>query len=199
MQQWEGQADPAYSPNGMFLAFRGKPAGEKPGLFVANLASDAAVIPVQRLTSGEWDRQPAWSPDGKEIAYTSGNGTQDSQIWLMNADGTNAHRLTDAVPDQHDQDPSWSPDGKTLVFASDRITGQYDIMQVSEKGEMGSALTYAEGSSQRYPSYSPDGKWLAFSSDKDGDTQVVISPADGSRWITVTKGPGTASQLNWGK
>src|SRR4051794_14147351 len=65
---WDAQSDPAFDPRAMFLVFRGKPTGESPGLFLANLASDAVVIPVRRLTTGEWDRQPVWSPDGSQIA-----------------------------------------------------------------------------------------------------------------------------------
>lgn len=196
---WESQSDPAYSPDGMFLVFRGKPSGDNAGLFVANLVSDAPVIPVRRLTTGDWDRQPAWSPDGKQIAFTSGTGADNSQVWLVNADGTGRHSLTDAVPRQIEQDPAWSPDSKKLLYATDNGTGKFDIMSVTADGTPGNALTGGNASSQRYPSYSPDGNWITFSSDKSGNWDIYISPADGSRWTNITPSPAIDTQPSWGK
>lgn len=199
VQRWEGQADPSYSPTGIFLAFRGKPAGEEPGIFVANMASDAPFIPVQRLTTGAWDRQPAWSPDGRQIAYTSGNGPEESQIWLVNADGTGSSRLTDVVSRQRDQDPAWRPDGKALAFASNRNTSKLDLFIVETNGTLRNALTSGEAADHRHPSFSPDGRWLAFSSNREGTLDIYVAPADLSRWTGVARAPGIDAQPSWGK
>jgi Tol biopolymer transport system component len=69
---------------------------------------------VARLTSdANFDRAPAWSPDGSSIAWYShvpGNRSLDG-IWLMEADGTSPHLLI------HDGGyPSWSPDGKFIAW-----------------------------------------------------------------------------------
>ena len=199
VQKWQGQADPAFSPSGMLLAFRGKPEGEQAGIFIANLASDAIVIPVRRLTSGDWDRQPAWSPDGSQIAFTSETGADTSQIWVVNADGSKKQRLTDAVAHQQDEDPAWSPDGKTLVYASNSTTGKFEIFSMGPDGKNARSIVYADGGNLRYPSFSPDGKWLAFSSDKDGNSEILVSPADGSRWTNITNSPAQDTQPYWGK
>ena len=55
------------------------------------------------------DRAPAWSPDGKRIAFYSNRGGRDG-IWVMNADGRNQKRLTDG------NCPSWSPLGTHIAF-----------------------------------------------------------------------------------
>ena len=72
---------------------------------------------VQRLTTtkadaGSW--QPAWSPDGEKIAFSS-NPDGNGDIFVMDADGSNIRRLTH-TPDG-EQFPSWSPDGEQIVFA----------------------------------------------------------------------------------
>lgn len=66
--------------------------------------------PLTDDPAGSYD--PAWSPDGQWIAYTSRQGGGTS-IWAMRADGTNRQRLTDGAPARG---PAWSPDGDRLAF-----------------------------------------------------------------------------------
>jgi Tol biopolymer transport system component len=199
IQAWEGQADPALSPGNALLAFRGKPAGQQHGLFLANLASDAPQIPITRLTTGVWDRQPTWSPDGKLLAFTSGGSAEESQIWVINVDGTGRRRLTDQVSKQRDHDPVWRPDGTGIVFASNRATGKLDLFAVDLGGTLRGALTSGELTNQRSPSFSPDGAWLAFSSDREGNLDILVAPSDVSRWTNVTRAPSRDAQPSWGR
>jgi TolB protein len=64
---------------------------------------------------------PAWSPDGKRIAFArleDGHG----HLFVANADGTGAQRITDGSAD--DMEPAWSPDGSCIVFSSAHGTDQ---------------------------------------------------------------------------
>jgi Tol biopolymer transport system component len=63
------------------------------------------------------DSSPAWSPDGVWIAFgrKAPQASMGRQLWLMHADGSQAHYLTDE-PDVHHGPPTWSPDGNMLVF-----------------------------------------------------------------------------------
>lgn len=73
---------------------------------------------MTRLTANEsLDAYPAWSPDGRRLAFTS---TRDgnAEIYVMNADGSGQTRLT--VNDGLDAGAAWSPDGRRLAFTSDR-------------------------------------------------------------------------------
>jgi Tol biopolymer transport system component len=69
------------------------------------------------------DYQPKWSPDGKQIAFTS---TRDGnyEVYLIRPDGTGLRNLTqhDAV----DKDPAWTPDGSQVTFVSNR-DGKFDL------------------------------------------------------------------------
>jgi TolB protein len=123
-----GDRYPAYSPDGKLLAFNRRIFEPDP----------SGVIAIRELTTGkvtvlESTRQgppsaelgrPAWSPDGKQIAYyvVPKNDilpTGASQIFIVNADGTGLHQL--ATPGLAVGDPSWSPDGSLIVFSTTPI------------------------------------------------------------------------------
>ena len=76
-----------------------------------------------RTTPPSYSIQPAWSPDGKKIAFVTDRGSPGPgvglmEIYVMNVDGTGVARLTDnSANDWH---PSWSPDGTRIAFESDR-------------------------------------------------------------------------------
>jgi TolB protein len=64
------------------------------------------------------DRDPAWSPDGKKIAFSSG-GLGPNQIHIMDVDGSNVVKLTHEALGC--SQPSWSPDGKKIVFSAGKV------------------------------------------------------------------------------
>jgi len=122
---------------------------------------------------------PAWSPDGKDIVFTSGYRVSSSKIiealWLANSDGTNPRPLiSDGF---YNIQPAWSPDGKNIAFASSR-SGNMDIWVVNKDGRNPRQLTF-DKSYDADPSWSPDGSKICFTSTKSGQMEIWVMDSDG--------------------
>lgn len=100
--------------------------------------------------------QPALSPDGRLVAYSSDRGGQGNvDIYVQQVGGAEAVRLTDHPAD--DWFPSFSPDGRQVVFRSERAGGGIYVTSALGGRER---LLVREG---RSPRFSPDGEWIAYS------------------------------------
>lgn len=83
-----------------------------------------------QLTSGQGDFDPAWSPDGTQIAFARTSGRCDlAEIFVMNADGTHQRRLTSSRVDRH---PSWSPDGTRIAFVRGDGCTDWGVLHVMD-------------------------------------------------------------------
>lgn len=138
---------------------------------------DGATDTLTPLTADNPDRDttPVWSPDGTRIAYRARSGG-NSDVWVMDADGSNKTRLT--TDSGFDGDPRWSPDGSQLLFTSDR-TGDYEIWIMDVDGSNQRNLTNHPADDE-YPTWSPDGSLIAFHSDRHGGVTLWLMRADGS-------------------
>src|SRR5688572_6786664 len=162
-------------------------------LFVSNRDEPAATeiysmnpdgSGVQRLTaSGGHDVDPAWSPDGKRVAFVSTRHDLSGEIYVMNADGTAVQRLTINVGEGGvDGSPSWSKDGKRIAFVSTRddLAGDIYTMNVADGSDV-SRVTDFDGEDGD-PAWSPDGKQIAFVSTREsggtGRTELYLVALD---------------------
>src|SRR5215204_3542268 len=125
-----------------------------------------AVVAAKLLVSTQvdWkDGSPAWSPDGRRIAFYS-ERDGNAEIYVMNADGTGVTRLTNTRADEGY--PAWSPDGRTISFDSDR-DGNFDVFAMNVDGTNVRPLTRHPGRDVS-ASWSPDGRAIVFMSDREG-------------------------------
>ncbi|HXJ42593.1 MAG TPA: hypothetical protein VNH18_25155, partial [Bryobacteraceae bacterium] len=138
-------------------------------------------------------RQPAWSPDGRSIAFM---GYRDGQyaIWAVAPDGTKQRKLTWGPFD--DREPAWSHDGTRLAFSSDR-GGSYAIWVLDTRTGEVRQVTHNAGES-RMPSWSPDDSEIAFSSTLgSGQTVWAAKLMEGAERKVFTA-TGTVSAPSWG-
>ena len=138
--------------------------------------------------AGNWlDEEPAWSPDGRRIAFSStrGGGT-NLDIWVMNADGTNPIRLTDHPAPE--QDPAWAHDGKSLFFTAER-DGRGEIYRVWLEDRRVDRITNSIDRAIM-PATSPDGRYLAYAAQTVMSFQIhLIDLTNGTR-RRITSGGG---------
>lgn len=147
---------PSWSPDGTKIAYH--TTNENiPQIIVIN--SDGSN--PQQLTNFQTSQNPQWSPDGARIVFESNQyelGNARKEIYVMNADGSNATRLT-FNPNTDDGNPRWSPDGSKIAFWSLRGgVGAIYIMNAD-----GTNLVHVPNMSQTVVSWSPDGAKFIFS------------------------------------
>lgn len=125
-----------------------------PHLYLLELAS-GKITSISRETGLNTGAAP--SPDGKLVAATLSRD-ENSEIYLMNPDGSGKRRLTRDWG--ADTTPSWSPDGKRIAFVSDRA-GSPQIYVMNADGGGVRRLTF-QGNYNTTPSWSPRGDWILF-------------------------------------
>ena len=131
--------------------------------------------------------EPAWSPDGREIAFGGLGATQNTNIYVVDRNGKNVRVLTQfrggAVQ------PAWSPDGRTIAFTSDGGIGL-----VSAAGGHIRSLT-SDGAE---PSWSPSGGELVFDRQLGGQNEALLTiRPDGSGLRRLTNLPGEQRSPTW--
>ncbi len=154
----------------------------------------------RRLTdSAGNDVAPAWSPDGKRIAFLSGRDGSRSPLYVMNANGSNVKNVWRGLPASLATRPVWSPDGMHLAVRDGRSL--YVAIDVLGGGMRAKHL----GATQTNPAWSPDGRRIAFvqigPTEETQETETIyISKPDGSeaRKVFHSRRPHVSiSDLSW--
>lgn len=120
------------------------------------------------------------------FSQTMDDGT--TEIYTMDADGSNPQRLTDN--ETINEAPALSPDGTRVVFARRNLTSNnHSIWIMDVDGSDETQLT-SETSNDRFPAWSPDGTQIAFESDRDDESfNLYVMDADGSNQTQITDDP----------
>ena len=163
--------------------------GAKRAVFAAR--GDLFTVPAEKgdarsltQTPGWRERDPAWSPDGKWIAYLS-DQTGEYELWVIPGDGSGSARQVTTGGSTFRFAPRWSPDSKKLAFSDKTLTLWWcDVasgrLTKVDKAEYGEIHDYA---------WTPDSKWLAYSKpNAAGFSQLQLYALDGGGVTTVTTG-----------
>jgi dipeptidyl aminopeptidase/acylaminoacyl peptidase len=158
---------------------------------------DLAAKSLTQVTGGDFDdSEPAWSPDGKLIAFSSNRSTPDPDanynvdIWVVASDNTDKGAQLTKISSSlgEDHSPTWSPDGKFIAFTTqlDPKLFQYATKHLAIAPSTGGPVKVLTASFDRmvtFPHFSPDGNSLYFIADDDG-TQNLCRISTGGGEVT---------------
>ena len=157
-------------------------------LYVFNLGDRK----MTQITSGDFDdTEPAWSPDGRSIAFTSDRTAEpdnnfNTDIWVVAADNTDQGKSLVQITTSPAEDlsPAWSPDGKWIAFVTQLDAklfwyATYHLGIAPSTGGETKILTKSLDREVVAPKFSEDGKWIYFLAEDDGTQNLLRVPVAG--------------------
>ena len=129
------------------------------------------------------DRQPAYSPDGRQIIFSS-NMSGNLDLWVLATEDGSLRRLTDDAAD--DYDPAFTSGGKSIVWSSKRINDNYEIWMANADGS-GARQVSRDGFDAENPTGTGDGEWLLYNSYHAEKKGIWKIRPDGSEAAQITK------------
>jgi Tol biopolymer transport system component len=164
------------------------------------VAEIGGVVPVlapaditATVTACEVNVMPRYPVAAERQVSFSSDRDGNFDIYLMNASGSGAHRLTDTPAD--DYDPVWSPDGSRAAFTSER-NGNKEIYLV--EGDSGEDFRLTNDDAEDIaPAWSPDGTRIAFQSRRDGNWNIYVVDVDGENLQRLTDHSGNDETPAW--
>jgi serine/threonine protein kinase len=189
-----GDYDPSWSKDGHRIAFTSLRKGGVPGIYIIDLDTYSIVSLVEDETRAI--SQPAWSPDGKEIAYVN----SDYRIWVMDDKGENRRNLTVGGGDFLINGPSWSPDGSVVIYTQSVLsdtTGSTVLMAVPYTLTGAAPVEVPNSQLMVDVSYSFDGYWLLFTSWFSGNHEICIMRPNGVDRNTIMVDPAYDFDPSW--
>jgi len=157
---------------------------------------------LRQITSGDYDdSEPAWSPDGKWLAFSSNrsvpdpDATYDQNIWVVPASNSDkgAHPTQVTTNPGADGSPAWSPDGEWIAYVTQMDPHLFDyatkhLAVAPATGGEAKLITLALDRMVTVPRFSPDGKYLYFIADDDGTQNLCRVPVTGGEIVRPVGG-----------
>ncbi len=165
------------SPDGKRLVFNGR--GD-----VFTVPAKSGITRNLTQSAGVHDRNAAWSPDGKYIAYIS-DATGEDEIFIVAQDGAAAPEKITSNSDTYKYQPMWSPDSKKLLWADKMLRLRYVDIDSKKITEVDKS---ADGEFTEF-GWAPDSKWLAYAKpDKSAETKIYLYDLGSSKSYPVSDG-----------
>lgn len=172
---------PAVDPTGHWVVFSARTEPNNSALVRFELATGR--VDTLRTGCAIYADEPAWSYDGRAIAFRGLCESRDQDEWalyVIHADGTGLRTLP-GESGYSAESPSWSPDGRRLAYVRSRMTdSSYSAEIAIVDSDGGGRRVLASGDA---PAWSPDGKWIAYVAHRAGDlrdAEVHLIRPDGS-------------------
>jgi Tol biopolymer transport system component len=196
-----GTSEPCWSPDGTRLAVDIRPSGgfiapaeisdgtsntvmigETPsGTNQSNITIIQADGTTRTVTASSLDTNASWWP-GNRITFES-RRDGNSEIYVMNADGTGVLNLT-RTPTVNETAPNWSPDANGIIFTNVK-PGTSEVAHFAMNDGSVRTIISSPGSDWD-PQYSPDGSKIAFASSRDGNSEIYVADANGFNQTRLT-------------
>lgn len=184
------------SPSGQELVFSADFDGPA-SLWISALDGSRLrkISPPSSTSIANTDMQPAWSPDGRLIAYRSITGeSRSSDIWIVQANGAYPLKLT--ANGASNGSPAWSPDGRKIAFVSKK--GAIKAIWIMNADGTQPAKLVSSPGYQSDPSFSPAGDQIVFSKYENGTSTLMVVNVNGSGLRPLTAGAFNDWHPNWG-
>jgi tricorn protease len=147
---------------------------------LAEARGDIFTVPAEKgdtrnltRTPGSAERDPAWSPDGKSIAYFS-DASGEYQLYVRDQEGLQPPKIIDLGPDaSFFYSPHWSPDSKHIAFADKHLRIWYVDVAGGKPVKIDTGLRGSFGAATEL-SWSPDSQWIAYSRDLESQMHAIF-------------------------
>ncbi len=181
---------PSWGPDGRTLAYASY-ASQYPDVYVATLDGRPVTRPAQG-SEVIHNQNPAISPDGTKIAFSSSRGGRAGylDIWVVNRDGTDLRNLTPNTPDSSEGAPTWSPGGNQIAFTSDK-PGTNQIYLMNADGTGMRRLTFEQQADR--PSWSKN-NFIAYTLRQPAGHDIAVISLSESAPRIITDGRGSNRQ-----
>jgi len=157
----------AISPDGNRVLLEGR------GDIFSVPAENGYIKDITR-TSGVAERYPAWSPDGKTIAYWS-DQSGEYELWVAEPDKENSAKKLTSYGAGFRYSLFWSPDSKKLAYIDKAMKIKIYDVAANQTTDVDKALRYSHGNLEGFTcSWSPDSRWLAYSRDIENQHNAVF-------------------------